>query len=226
MATNVVSLIGTIISTLRDTATITSISHIGTSYTILTSDTGTQQVNDWIKISGIDYKITAMVTNTSFTVTSATNIVGTTWTALAPYYYYGTPIMISNVLDKIADSRNKFPVIVLFEEMPATVNDNEDEVLERTVSCEMYFMDEANYKDWTYDDYYTNILIPMQIVVDAFIAACEANHQIGILSTHNETPHSKWNLTRMDTGKNVFNSQLSGIQLNIDLPILYVPACE
>lgn len=226
MATNVVSLIGTIIDTIRDTAAITSISHVGTTYTIHTPSTGTQQVDDWIKISGNDYKITALTVNHSFNVTSAINIVGSTWTALAPYYYYGTPIMISNTLDKISDSRNKFPVIVLFEEMPATVNDNEDEQLERTVTCEMYFMDEADYKDWTYDEYYTNILVPMQVVVDAFIAACEANHQIGLLTTHNETPHSKWNLTRMDTGKNVFNSQLSGIQLNIDLPILYVPACE
>jgi hypothetical protein len=227
-STNIVNLIGTLIEEIRDTALITGITHSGTTYTITTADTKDVVVGDWIKISSVDYKVTAMTVNAHFHVESSTAIIGTgtNWTALAPYYYYGTPIMISNTLDKITDNQNKFPVIVLFETMPATVDDGVDTLLERTVSLEMYFMDEANFEDWTHEEYYTNIINKMQTRVDAFIEACEDNSQTGLPASHKETNHSKWNMVRLDKGTNVFNSELSGIQLDIDLDIFKTIPCE
>ena len=225
-STNVVNLIGTIIDSFRDTYAITSITHVGTIYTINTADTKRLEVGSYVTISGNNYEVLTLIANTSFTISSAINVIGTSWKALAPYYFYGTPIMISNTLDKYKNYKQKFPVIVLFETMPAVVNDDTSLNIERVVSLEMYFMDEANFKDWSHDEYYTYVIDVLQTYVDDFITKISNHRQIGALDKHNETPYSKWNLVRLDTGKNVFNSELSGIKLEIDLPILKTLECE
>jgi len=225
-STNVVNLIGTIIDSFRDTYAITSITHVGTTYTINTADTKRLAVGSYVSISGNNYEVLTLIANTSFTISSAINVIGTSWKALAPYYFYGTPIMISNTLDKYKNYKQKFPVIVLFETMPAVVNDDTSLNIERVVSLEMYFCNEANFKDWDSSEYYSNVIDKMQTYVDDFITKISNHRQIGILDKHNETPYSKWNLVRLDTGKNVFNSELSGIKLEIDLPILKTLECE
>lgn len=225
-STNIVDLIGTIIESIRETHTIASITHAGTTYTINTLSTHSLKVGDYVKISGNNYKILTLTANSKFTVNSTIAITGTSWTALAPYYFYGTPIMISNTIDKIKDYKNKYPIIVLFETMPATVDDDIESTIERTVSFEMYFMDEANYADWSADEYYTNVINPIQALVDLYMEALEDSVRIGILTSHKETPYSKWNMVRLDTGKNVFNAELSGIGLNIDLPVKKIPTCD
>lgn len=225
-STNVVNLIGTIIDSFRDTYAITSITHVGTTYTINTADTKRLAVGSYVSISGNNYEVLTLIANTSFTISSAINVIGTSWKALAPYYFYGTPIIISNTLDKYKNYKQKFPVIVLFETMPAIVNDEDTSNIERVVSLEMYFMDEANFKDWSHDEFYTYVINVLQTYVDDFISKLKSNKQIGELDRHNETPYSKWNLVRLDTGKNVFNAELSGIKLEIDLPILKTLDCE
>ena len=225
-STNVVNLIGTIIDSFRDTYAITSITHVGTTYTINTSDTKRLAVGSYVSISGNNYEVLTLIANTSFTINSTINVIGTSWKALAPYYFYGTPIMISNTLDKYKNYKQKFPVIVLFETMPAIVNDDTSLNIERVVSLEMYFCNEANFKDWSHDEYYTYVIDVLQTYVDDFITKISNHRQIGELDKHNETPYSKWNLVRLDTGKNVFNSELSAIKLEIDLPILKTLECE
>ncbi len=225
-STNVVNLIGTIIDSFRDTYAITSITHVGTTYTINTTDTKRLAVGSYVSISGNNYEVLTLIANTSFTINSTINVIGTSWKALAPYYFYGTPIMISNTLDKYKNYKQKFPVIVLFETMPAIVNDDTSLNIERVVSLEMYFCNEANFKDWSHDEYYTYVIDVLQTYVDDFITKISNHRQIGTLDKHNETPYSKWNLVRLDTGKNVFNSELSAIKLEIDLPILKTLDCE
>ncbi|MFA5234190.1 MAG: hypothetical protein WC390_07305 [Sulfurimonas sp.] len=223
MATSIITLLEEIIESIRDTDTITSITNSGTTYTINTANTHRLVVGDYIKINSIEYKITSLTVNTRFTVTSTSAITGTTWTASAPYFYYGTVQYISNSLDKITDYQNKFPVIVLFETMPADVNDNNTSTIERTIDCEMYFMDESDYVNFTSDEYYTQVINPIQLYVDSFIEALKVHAQIGELDRHNETPYSVWNMIRLSTGKNVFNANLSGIGLRINIPIKILP---
>ena len=218
-STNIPNLIDSIIELIRDTATITSITSSGTTRTINTADTGRLVVGDWVKISGTNYKITSITTNSKFTVTSSSAITGTSWTALAPYFFYGTPIMIANTIDKIKDYQNKYPIVVLFETMPATVDDDAKSSVERVVSLQLFFLDQANYTDWSHDEYYSLLLDVLQDYVDSFIDELKNNSSIGKFDSHKETPYSKWTLETGD-GRNVFNAELSGIGIEIDLPVL------
>jgi len=216
--TNIPALIGTIIDAIRDTASITNITHGGTIYTVFTPLTKRLTVGSFVKISGNDYQILTLTTNTSFTVSSNINIIGTSWTALAPYYFYGNAILISNSIDKIKNYQQKFPIIILY--LPITTNDNRDETLnlETTASIQLDFMDEASYRDWSAEDYINNVVTPLQVYVDDFFEECENNSNIGLITNNTRKIYDKW-ILQLENGKNVFNSELSGIGLSIDLPI-------
>jgi len=220
MATNIPNLIGSIIDTIRDTHVITSITNIGTTYTINTANTHGLVAGDYVKINSIEYKITSLVVNTRFTVVSTTAVTGTSWTASAPFYYYGTPLQISNAINKIKDYQKKLPIIVLFETTEADVNDDPTIDIERTPTLQIFFACEANFQDWDWDDYYVGALTPMQLYVDAFIEALEDSPRIGIFKNHKETPYQQWNMERLSTGKNIFDANLSAIGIDINPPII------
>jgi len=226
MAVNVINIIDSLIDSIRETAAISSITHVGTVYTILTADTGQLVAGDYVTITGVTYKIDSVTTNVNFTVTSTSAVVGSTWKAAAPYYFYGTAIQISNTLDKIKDDYYKYPAIVLMETMPARVNDDPMASIERVVSLDMFFVDRAKYSNWSSDEYYTYVIDKMQAYIDSFIDECEDSSLVSLPDNHRETPHSKWNLVRLDSGKNVFNAELSGIQLEIDLNFFKGFECE
>jgi len=226
MAVDIISTVQTLIDSIRDTAAITSITHTGTTYTINTADTKRLAVNQWVRIGTTNYKIVTLTTNVSFTIVSSSNVVGSIWTALAPYYFYGTPKQISNTLSKLSDSETKYPIIALMETMPATVNNDETQPIERTVSLEMFFGDLCNPPDWDSEDYYTNVIDKMQVYIDSFIDACENSSLVTLPDTHSETPYSRWNMTLTATGANVFNENLSGIMLSIDLEFMRSLACD
>jgi len=225
-ATNIISLIETIISSIRDTASITNITHTGTTYSVFTPDTKRLIVGDFISISGNNYQILTLTTNVRFTITSIISVIGTSWTALAPYFFYGNAILISNTLDKIKIYQQKFPIIILYLPIKTQDNYNDTENLETTATIQIDFMDEANYQDWSSDQYITNVATPLQLYIDAFITECQNNHNIiaSLMNTGNRTIYDKW-ILQLENGKNVFNSELSGIGLTVDLPIKRSTAC-
>jgi hypothetical protein len=223
--TNIPALISTIIESIRDTAAITNITHVGNTYTIFTPLTKRLTVGSFVKISGNDYQIISLISNVSFSVTSSINIIGTNWIAMAPYYFYGNAILISNTLDKIKNYQQKFPIIILY--LPISTTDNRDETLniETTANLSIDFMDEACYQDWSADEYITNVVMPLQVYVDDFFEALENSPLIGVFTNNSRKIYDKWILQR-ENGKNVFNSELSGIGLSIDLPILKQLICS
>lgn len=223
--TNIPALIGSLIDKIRDTASITNITHSGSTYTVFTPLTKRLIVGSWVKISGNDYQILTLTINTSFTVSSSINIVGTTWTALAPYYFYGNAILISNTISLIEKYKETFPVIILY--LPITTIDNRDDTLklETTANLRIDFMDKASYNDWVAEDYINNVVTPLQVYVDDFFEKLEHAYNIGEFTNNSRKIYDKW-ILQLENGKNVFNAQLSGIGIEIDLPILKTLDCE
>jgi len=217
-STNIPNLISSIIDLIKDTGDITSITSSGTTRTIFTADTKNLNAGDYVTIGNSDFKILTLVANNKFTVVSTNAITATTWTAKAPYFFYGNPLMIVNTINRIKDYKQKYPIIVLFETMPSTVNDELVNPLERTVSLDMFVADEANYKDFSHEDYYSQVIDKLQDIADKLIYEFKNNASIGKLTNHKETPYSQWNLTT-EEGKNVFDAELSAIRIQIDLPI-------
>lgn len=143
-----------LIDKIREFGAITAITNTsGTTFLIETPETKSLTVGDYVKISGNDYKITTLTTDVSFTVESSISIVGLLWQAKAPYFFYGDAIFISNQLSKIKDYQLKYPIIVLFETSPADVDDNDLSNIDRILTLDMCFLNEADYENWDSESY-------------------------------------------------------------------------
>lgn len=220
----ITEIISAIIDSIRDTGTITSITKSGSVYTCFTANTKKLKQYYYVVINSKSYQITEIVANTYFKVSSTTAVTGTTWTAEAPYYYSGTPIAIDNTLKQIGEGAKKYPIIVLFETIKQKIINDTTKATGINADLQLFFMDNANYRDWQTSDHYDNVIEPLQDYVDLFLAACNKSKYINFfeLKDYNTVNHAKWGIYVENKGhiRSIFTDDLSGIELQINLPIM------
>lgn len=179
----------------------------------------------YINIGSTQVRVTAVVLNTSFTVKTTTNIVAeTTWTALAPYFFYGNPIDVSAEIDRKEDFQNKnYPAVVLFE-----IKDIERPGFESPVGSiprvQLFFLDQYDPTNYTIEQTYTNVVDRMDALAMEFIRAIQnRRHFIANNEPYSLAKWSKWNVSVIRNGKNgsetIFNNNLSGVELNMRIPL-------
>ena len=56
--------------------------------------------NPFVTVGGVSYEVVSFTADTDITVNFTALPSGSTWTADAPYVYYGNPIQMSNEIDK------------------------------------------------------------------------------------------------------------------------------
>lgn len=217
------NLIGQIIDRIRECFVIDSIDVNGDVYTINTTDTKSLIVGDFVTISDVKYQIIALVADTSFNVESSTAVVGDSWTACAPYYFSGVPMAVSNELKRI-HQQQKYPFIYLWETIEVEVSHATDTLVARDAKVRLFFMDQADSENWLTEDHFSEVIVPTVQVVRDFVNAVEDNEFIAEenITTHTEKNHADWGLIRKpERGpeENVFDEKLSGIELNINLPM-------
>lgn len=230
--TKIRTVIGEIIDSIRETDAVSSIVDNGDgTATINTSNTGNLTVNDSIglnpviEVGGTDYSVKSLVANTSFTVTFSGSVPsGSTWKAKAPYFFYGNPIQISNENDRINNTNAKYPAIILFENGNSVQPFEETSPIDTTETLQLFFMNTANYRDWTIDEFYENVIDEMEDLSFDFIQACrDYIHTEELTGSATRERISKWGVTVVraagQSKDTIFNNDLSGISLNFDLPI-------
>jgi len=226
----VVDFIDSIIDNIRDTYSIDSITNVGTTYTINTADTKDIANNDYVTINSVSYKISNLVADTSFDVTSLTSVTGSSWKADAPYYYYGTPIATGNTrnIDKLDGILMKYPFIAVLEPFDSEINLDTSDIIYKTANLWMVFMTESNPNDWNTEQHYTNAINNMTTLLRTFMLELVKSGKISELEGYTETNHSEWGLIAKNSGstKTIFNENLSGVEItNFKLPLLKKYSC-
>lgn len=197
-------------------------------YTFTTDSTAGLNVgleeNPFIDINGTSYEVVSFTTNSDITVRSTTIPSGSEWIADAPYVYHGNPIQISNEIDQELNPNAKYPALIVFENGNSVQELEPTSTIESTESLEMFFVDIANYNDWLIEDFYSNVINAMEDLSYDFVDACREYKYIEELTgTATRERISKWGVQVLRSGKGsadtIFNDNLSGVSLRIDLPI-------
>lgn len=230
--TKIRAVVSTIIDSMRENGTIDSIVDNGDgTATITTTSTGSVQANDtigenpFITIGGNDYAVKSLVADTSFTVRFTGSVPsGTEWKAKAPYLYFGNPIEMSNEIDRETNANAKYPAVIVFEDGTSTQPLDEESPIDTVESLQMFFMDIANYSDWVIDEFYENVIDRMEELSFDFVQACrDYQHTEELEGNATRQRVSKWGVSVVRTSGNsqdtIFNDKLSGVSLNLDLPI-------
>lgn len=218
-----IDFIETIIDSLRETASISSITNIGNIYTINTSDTKNLKNNDNIYISGNIYFISNLIINTSFKITSTTAVVGATWKAASPYYFYGTPQKLN---EEFAGKQQKNRIqqgyfVFLFEILKETINNDKLSNTLRTSSLELYFLKFSNLKDWTTYQHYLNVIDYTSTLSEAFITKLNNNKHVMKFDDYTAINYANWGKFMKDKGfkELILNQLFSGTGIFFDLPL-------
>ena len=221
-----VDILDDFISNLDLSGNVNAFSDDGTSTTLEVSKTFHAREGMQLDVDGTDYPITAFVNNTSITVTGviASPMV---YTVPNPYYWHGTPMMTNNHISR-ADSPDKVPMVYLAEilrETDTPLNSG----IRRESNLRLFFLDEANFENWDTDDHYTQRIVGLNNLVDAFVSQARENrHDFYLYETSfTRINHVKWGEFKDLKGhvKLIFDDHLSGVELSFTLPIINLCEC-
>lgn len=209
---------------------IDSITQVGatTSYTITTTNTKWLNVGRTFDIGGEFYLVTDITPNTSFIITVDTGQSVPTasyFTLPLPDYRHGTLTAINNERTNDVSGGTTYtditPFIYFNEPSIDTKFKSELDARDRESDCEIYFMTEANFRDWSNEQHYYYAINGMENLIQAFIQAAENSSHVGELEDYNAESHVKWGVvTANGHSKNFFNENLSGKKLDITIPFL------
>lgn len=200
-------------------------------YTLHTCDTKWLQECFKITYEAAQWTVTAVVKDDNFTIkplldsTPAPSALN--FTIYPPYYFHGTVIQTNLELEQISNSSLKTPMIYLLEVLEDTFF-NRDAQNERESDLRLFFLTQANFVDWKTQDTYTNAITPMREMAYQFIDTLNKSKKIGIFAEYRLVNHTKFGVYVTDKGyeQRIFDDNLAGVELRINLPILQENDCK
>ena len=189
--------------------------------TIKVCETSHLRPGSIITIGIIEYEVVSIV-GTLITLKGGSTIT-TSGTFAFPevFFFHGTPIMVGSELNNIRDSEAKTPFIYLYEVLEDEFIEEVGSSIERNSNLRLFFLDQANFKDWDTEHHYSEAIVPMNKLSAEFIHFLKTNGNIGLFPNFSLIYHANFTIKYTTNGHEtrLFNDELSGVELKINLPI-------
>jgi len=182
-----------------------------------------------IVIDNVEYKIKSIVNNALIKLEpNLTPVTATDFQAYDFYFWHGTIVEVNVELNKITASLDKFPMLYLVEVLEEENNTNDVEVVQRRVNARLLFATETDYTNNDTKGLYSTGIYPVRNFVNEFIYACENSPYINDLpDSYRSIPLTR--IARYNANGHVsklVNSELTGIELRIELPLTDCECCD
>ena len=180
-----------------------------------------------ITIDSVEYKIQSFVQNESLTIKGDVLPTAATFTITPPYYKHGTPMATNNELFHV-DNDQQLPLVWLLEILTQSVFQNEENPLDYSSDLRLFFLDEYDPEDDLTSDIYTDIIRPMQSMVEEFIKEVEKDGNYNDLDEYRTINWSKFGVYTTNKGSTskILDAYLSGIEVRITLEIMKIENCN
>jgi len=225
---NTVQIVKDLVSLITPTINISDIIDNGNDvFTIYTCNTYYLTIEMEINLNGTTYKVIEVNINESFTISkilsSDPDPAGTTLKLNAPFFFNGTIISTRRELDNIEDWRLKYPMVFLYELFEDTgIVDNTNSVGYET-RVRLFFMNQTDPINYTSLQQNELIIEPMRALSQEFLNVVEQNSSIVNKLTSDWRLRNWVNFGKFEAEKGMvkkfFTDDLSGCELNINLPI-------
>ena len=226
MRGHTVDIIETLINELDFTYTIKSNTNDGTDTTLVVSDTFHSRKGLTVNDGSTDYTIKSVDHDTKTIIISG--VVSGVITLQSPFYFHGVPYKVNDNLSKIRLTKNKLPLIYLYEIIREREIRDELSAIEREADIRLFFLDESKYAEWDTDQHYSLAITPMKNLVNLFLENLRDNNKIGLIEDSTIINHANFGTFVTDQGhvSSFFNERTSGVELDITLPILKDLTCS
>jgi hypothetical protein len=221
------NLISSVVSKLREKrkASITSVTQSGNEYTLNTAKTFDIKKGQFIEVLGASVYVLEVSENVFIKVESTTDLTtASEWQSLQPYFYYGDPVDMNNEINAGgADMDAKYPAVIMFEVQRERFYKDKSVLYDSESSLRLFFMDQANYEDSSINELYSVVDRMKELSIE-FINQLDITKGVYIQdSEYLVTNHSKWGVKlirdRRTASETLFDNNLTGVELNIDVPL-------
>jgi hypothetical protein len=212
----------------------TIVDNLDGTYTIESCNTGYLCPCYKFVLDGIDYTVLnevgkEFVFNSKFTIKG--NVIPTATQVLLDglKYYHGTVIATKEELRRKELASDKFPMAFLLEVLEDNFNNSDDARIDRVSKLRLFFLSSTDENNWTTQEHYEFSIKPMKNLLDKFITYLDKSNLIGKVDSYKAVNHPKFGVfvaAKGGTVKRIFNEELSGVELSIDLPIRKSKDCD
>ncbi len=225
MRKQTVDIVGNLVEQITVDLIINSVSIVGGNYLVQTNCTWWLSIKDRIDLGGTIYTVEDFTINESILLSGAIPPNVGSYLLPTPNYIHGTLKMAQNEVDAINNKEQLVPFVYLFEVIRDRKNTDEESMIDRTTELRIFFLNSANTSDWLTDDHYTNVIDPMQQMVDYFIKLIKQNKLFAENLDFDCVPLI--NISEEGQQENsVFDCNLSGIELRLFADIREDLSCE
>lgn len=170
-------------------------------------------------VNGTAYKVISFIKDQEVTVEGVIKQAAE-YQVPNPFYFHGTPLMTNGQIN--GKKPKQFPMVYLYEILREREK-NIDSSIVRESDLRLFFLDTANFEDWTTDDHYSNRLIGLNCLVDFFIKTARNDRcQFELYETEfTRINHVNWGVFRDNKGheSKLFDEQCTGVELSFTLPL-------
>lgn len=180
-------------------------------------------------LNSIEYTVLSVLGNSVTYETGVLPISGDYVYPKKPFYFHGTPIATGNELSIIENNTEKLPMVYLLEIIRDEFINDVNSSIDRETTVRLFFLDEANFEDWDTDGHYSNAIIPQANYAIEFKDFLSQHKYIGKLEGNSSlTYRAKFgiSITQNGTQKNLFSNHLSGVELELTIPIKKELGCS
>lgn len=208
------------INTLDLSGKVLSFSVDATNTTIVVEKTYHARKKMLINIDSTDFEVVSVVNNQSIEVVGVI-VAPLNYTVPNPFYFHGTPILTNTHISGAKEDQ-KVPMIYLFEILKEK-DIKEDSRIVRESDLRLFFLDSADFEDWSTDDHYSKRLLGLNNLVDEFIEAARNFSCCFYLFETDITRinHVNWGVWRNNAGheQRIFDDDLTGVEVSFTLPL-------
>lgn len=229
MTTDIHDIIRLAISQMSKTVCINDSTEVVTGeWKLETCNTMWLSVGDNLTVGSDTWVVKEVSINSYFVVTGVTITIPETIDLVLPYYYHGTVMSTNSELNMTKISSDKFPMIYCLEVFREVYNSNPADAIERESSMRLFFLTENNFKNWITEDHYENVINPLRSMLDSFVSGVNDGVGFGKIEDFTTTNHVNFGTFTANEGhlKNLFDDNLSGIELEVTIPIVRDMDCS
>jgi len=225
----IVDFIKNIVASLEFTEYVENITQTSTETQFDTCRTHQVTKGNYILINGIKYKVKDFEINSWISVSGVVPLPFESYTILAPNFFNGTPMMVSNVLADIRDWKKKLPMVYLLEVIREQRFNSRTNKLDRISDLRIFFLMSSNFEDWDISQHYDLAIEPMDNFLNDFIHALRYNAKVGEFDEYETINRANFGVYISKPSKRsgkyednitkLIDENVSGVELRINLPI-------
>ncbi len=197
-------------------------------YKLFSCNTLWMTIGFTITIDSVDYTITEIDANVSVTIKGSVLPSIKVFDIYAPHYIFGTVMSAIDQFDKEKTAAKRLPMIWLKQTLKETFNNDPLATIERESYCDLFFL--ADFQsNWNNEQHKNNCVKPMRNLFDSFYNALLKSKIVKEMADYKyeQYDHVMFGIYAEQAGnlKNLFNANLTGTEVKINIPFLKRKVC-